>query len=61
MLASIDATHAARVARFQFNPIATAGTIAAAKVPQPKVPSSAAEDPAAYVHRRRRALDGRLP
>ena len=41
MLIEIDQTHALAVARCQLYPMATLGTMAAAKVPQPNVPSSA--------------------
>ena len=37
----MEATQASPVARFQFMPMQTLGTMAAAKVPHPNVPSSA--------------------
>ena len=40
-LAAMAALAAPAVARFQLNPMATAGTRAAANVPHPKAPSSA--------------------
>ena len=40
-LTAIATLAASALARFQLKPIATAGTSAAAKVPQPKAPSSA--------------------